>query len=268
MNDTILIAADPPQADVHTGVVAQTLRLDPADVESKLRFRAPEVFMAGSQEECAEAAKALRYAGLRFRVVDGRRLAAVPWPSVALSFVLGADGLIADTPEGVVSVPWSTDVFGVLCRPPQAFRAPESTPVTEPPTIGPAVCEATQWGALLDLYVERDGRIHRLLVSESITDFGGLGPAASVPPRDAVAETARVCLERFDCLRLDTRFDDVRPRQRFRMGDESFDIDMRKAYSYGTLLLRQLLVSVSPELGDLTQFEFASRLVYALRSED
>ena len=78
VNDTIFIVADPPQADVHSGLVARTLRLDPADVESKLSFRAPEVFMAGSREECNEAAGALRHAGLRFQVLDGRKLATVP----------------------------------------------------------------------------------------------------------------------------------------------------------------------------------------------
>ncbi|MEM7415601.1 MAG: hypothetical protein AAF389_08920 [Gemmatimonadota bacterium] len=268
MTDSTLVVTDPPHADVHTRLVAETLRLAPADVESKTRFGAPEVLMSGSETECEAAAKALRKAGLRVRVVDGRRLAGIPWPSVALSFAMGSEGLVADTPEGVMSVPWGADVLGILCRPPAGFVPPEEVGTSGAPPIGPAVADAAQWGAVLDLYVQKDVGVRRLLVTESMTDFSGLGPAASVPSRDAVSEAGQAMLNRFDGLRLDTRFDDVRPRQRFRMGDESFDIDMRKAYSYGTLLLRQLLGSISPDLGELTQWEFASRLVHLLRSED
>lgn len=266
VTDSTLLVADPPHVDVHARLASETLRLDPAVVESKARFRAPEVLMSGGEEECNTAARALRKAGLRVQVVEGRRLAGIPWPSVALSFALGSEGLVADTPEGVISVPWGTEVLGVLCRPPASFRPPEEATTSSPP-IGPEVADAAQWGSVLDLYIQREEGIRRLLVTEAMTDFGGLGPAASVPARDAVSEAGRALYDRFEVLRLDTRFDDVRPRQRFRMGDESFDIDMRKAYSYGTLLLRQLLGSISPDLGELTQWEFASRLVHLLRSE-
>ena len=264
MSDHTLIVTDPPHADVHARLVAQTLRLDETDVESKLRFGAPEVLMSGTEEECEAAAEELRRAGLRLKVVDGRRMAAVPWPSVALGFAFGADGLIADTPEGVVSIPWTDHVLGVVCRPPEGFAGGPAAPET-PPAIGPDVCEVAQWVSVFDLCFERDGRLSRLLLCEGVTDFGGLGPAASARDRDAVSEVARVCLDRFEHLALDTRFDGVRPRQKFRMGDESFDIDLRKAYSYGTLLLRQLMASLSKELADIPQYEFASRLVYALR---
>ena len=72
------------------------------------------------------------------------------------------------------------------------------------------------------------------------------------------------CERRFSHIEVDQRLSGVLPRQRFAMGDMRFDPDMRKNFSYGTLLLRQALNSVSPELGDLTQFELGSRLAYVL----
>lgn len=267
MSDHMLIVTDPPHADVHVRQVANTLRLDQADVESKLRFGAPEILMSGTDDECRVAADALRKSGLRLRVVDGRRMVAVPWPSMATGLAIGADGLIAETPEGVVSIGWGEDVLGILCRPPADFVAP-GPGATTPPSIGPEVSEVAQWRAILDIYFEKDGRLRRLLICEGLTDFGGLGPGAALHAREAVLEVSRVCLERFDHLALDTRFDGVRPRQRFRMGDESFDIDLRKAYSYGTLLLRQLLASLSKDLADIPQYEFASRLLYVLRNTE
>ena len=71
-------------------------------------------------------------------------------------------------------------------------------------------------------------------------------------------------IERFEHADVDTRLEHVRPRRRFSMGDESFDIDMRKMFSYGTLLLRQALMAVSPELGDLPQYELGTRVAYIL----
>ena len=69
---------------------------------------------------------------------------------------------------------------------------------------------------------------------------------------------------RFDQPTIDTRLENVRPRQRFAMGDDTFDMDLRKLFSYGTLLLRQALMAVSPELGSLTQYELGCRVAYVL----
>ena len=65
-------------------------------------------------------------------------------------------------------------------------------------------------------------------------------------------------------LHLDTRLENVRPRQRFIMGEAGFDPDQRKRYSFGTLLLCHILDSISPELRDVPQYELGSRLGYAL----
>jgi hypothetical protein len=56
----------------------------------------------------------------------------------------------------------------------------------------------------------------------------------------------------------------VRPRRRFVAGEAGFDMDLRKHYSFGTLLLRHALGSVSDEIKDLPHYEFGSRLACAL----
>jgi hypothetical protein len=82
-----------------------------------------------------------------------------------------------------------------------------------------------------------------------------------------MAATLAECVRRFTDLELDTRLDGVRPRSRFVMGIKNFDYDLRKLYSYGTLLLRQVLDSISPELRDLTHYDLGSRLAYVVSKQ-
>lgn len=264
MQPQILVVTDPPHGSVDTPAVAEILSISEHDAGLKMAFGAPEVLMATDPEPAREMALALREAGVAVKVLDGHALDRLPWPTPALSFAFGKDGLVADTPDGALSIGWDAKVFAVYCRPPVDFSAPEAPAVTDKEAItGREAAEASQWGAVLDLYVERDGTTRRLLVSEALTDFSAL--ALGGPTGDVVADMASQCRDRFENLVLDERFDRVRPRQRFRMGDESFDLDMRKLFSYGTLLLQQVLASVSDDLGSLTQYEYGSRLVYALR---
>lgn len=48
------------------------------------------------------------------------------------------------------------------------------------------------------------------------------------------------------------------------MGEAGFDPDLRKRYSFGTLLLCHILDSISAELRDVPQYELGSRMAYAL----
>jgi hypothetical protein len=79
--------------------------------------------------------------------------------------------------------------------------------------------------------------------------------------------TVSACRRYFHDIEIDSRLEGVRPRQRFVMGEQGFDLDLRKMYSFGTLLLRQALDAVSPELKDLTQYELGSRLAYVLHTQ-
>ena len=83
---------------------------------------------------------------------------------------------------------------------------------------------------------------------------------------DATPELVLELEERFPRLDVDRRLENVRPRQRFVAGVADFDMDLRKAFSFGTLLLRQILESISPDLRDVPQFEYASRLSYVMWS--
>lgn len=264
MQPQILVVTDPQHGSVDIPIVAEILGISEHDAGLKMAFGAPEVLMATDPEPARQMAAALGEAGVTVKVLDGHALDRLPWPTAALSFAFGKDGLVADTPDGVLSIGWDAPVFAVYCRPPAKFSAPEPPRVVDRDSVtGAEAAEASQWGAVLDLYVERNGETRRLLVSEALTDFSALSLGG--PIGDVVAETARQCSDRFEHLVLDERFDGVRPRQRFRMGDESFDLDMRKLFSYGTLLLQQVLASVSDDLGNLTQYEYGSRLVHALR---
>ena len=129
---------------------------------------------------------------------------------------------------------------------------------------GASLAEAIQWMAILDLYVTLDGELRRVSIVRDVTDFSGLGALRMPTANENMAATVAEVGRRFRRIDLDARLAGVLPRRRFAMGDTTFDPDLRKNFSYGTLLLRQALASVSPELGDLTQYEFSSRLAYVL----
>ena len=125
--------------------------------------------------------------------------------------------------------------------------------------------EAIQWGSMLDLYLDGDSGLERVTFARDITGFSGLTGMAGSSPAECMVETLTQCALRFDRFSLDRRLEGVRPRQRFTMGADDFDLDQRKLFSYGTLLLRQALNMVDATLGDLTQYELGSRLAWVLR---
>ena len=172
------------------------------------------------------------------------------------------------------AIPWSDRVFAVSCRPPEGFPVggPSGDVLSDGQIKlllesgdGPLQAEAIQWGSVLDLYIDRDAGLQRITFSSDLTDFSGLTEAESTPAEECMVETLTQCALRFDHFSLDRRLEGVRPRQRFTMGADNFDLDQRKLFSYGTLLLRQALNMVDSTLGDLTQYELGSRLAWVLR---
>ena len=127
---------------------------------------------------------------------------------------------------------------------------------------GMAVVEAIEWMANLDLYFVRDGALQRISIVQDLTDFSGLGPMKKRTAAENMAATLAGARHRFTQMRLDARLENVRPRRRFVGGDSAINPDLRKRYSFGTLLLRHILASISPVLRDLTQYELGSRLGY------
>lgn len=244
----ILVVSDPPHREVAHDAAAEILGLDIADLRAKVDFAAPEVLAASDEARAVEVATALRGSGLSVVVIDGCDLVDVPWPTSVSSFDFEADALVVRPEGGEVRLRYDTPITAVYCQPPAGFEAPE--PGRHGPASatgeggGFAISEDLEWTAHLDLYFTQGRRVRRIALVQDVAE--------------AVAE----CAHRFHGLRLDTRLENVRPRKRFIGGDADFDLDLRKAYSFGTLLLRQMLESISPDLRDLTHYEFASRLSY------
>jgi hypothetical protein len=103
----------------------------------------------------------------------------------------------------------------------------------------------------LDLYFHEEASLRRITIVPDALKLDG---------EREVKELVR----RFKRLRLDARLAGVRPRARFVLGDAGHDGPERRRYSFGTLLLRQVLESISPDLRAVPQYEFGSRLAYAL----
>lgn len=250
MQPQILVVSDPPHGDVDPRAVAEILELEVENARLKISFPAPEVVGASDPHRAEELASALQAAGLSVQVVDGKRLAELPWPEPAALVELGPEGLIARIADHIVKAHPSGRLLGVSCQPP-AEHSREASAVLDGASSNhdpSRVADALEWTPHLDVLLEHAGAWRRIALVDD------------VPRTLARIEGA------FPDADIDRRLDNVRPRQRFVAGEAGFDPDQRKAFSFGTLLLRQVLESISPDLRDIPQYEFASRLSYALRA--
>lgn len=248
-----LVATNPPHGDVAYEEAAAILRLSVDNLISKVRFPAPEILTAAEDERARGVAWALANVGLGVKVVDGGALARVPWPTPAASHAFEDEALVVRTEGRELRIWYGEPVVGVSCRPPSGFAPSEGVPTEEHALSGdpgPALSEPLEWVEHLDLYVTGEGSVERFVIVNDVSD--------------AVSQ----CERRFERITMDRRLEGVRPRQRFIPGEDAFDIDMRKAFSFGTLLLRQLLDSVSPDLRDLTHYEYGSRLAFVMAHAD
>lgn len=256
MEHATLVVSDPPHRDekeLDLERVAELLGLDIYVTRLKSLFSAPEILFAGEPKEASDFAAALAGTGLSVAVVSGSLLSEPPWPEPAASLTLDQSGLRATVGEKAVLVPAADEVLAVYCRPPLDLVSEVTVEATQAVRSGfaPAVMEAIQWLGILDFYFREDGQLRRATVVPQLLDLD---------PDDVVADL----LPRFSRLKLDSRLAAVRPRARFVMGEAGFDADKRKRYSFGTLLLCHLLESLDPDLRTITQYEYGSRLAYAL----
>jgi hypothetical protein len=261
-----LVVSDPPHGEVDLAAVAELLGLDVAGTRLKVAFPAPEVLSSADTGEAVEFAAALRGAGLTVAIIDGQRLAETPWPSPVTSLAFDRDGLTASLRADDVHVSFDAPVVGVYCSPSSDFFV---EPPTDPAKAigsgdGARIAESIQWMTVLDLYFEDGGSLRRVSIVPELADFSSLGELRRPTSADTMDALLDECRSRFARLKLDTRLAGVRPRQRFVMGETGFDPDLRKRYSFGTLLLCHVLDSISPELRDVPQYELGSRLSFAL----
>jgi len=273
LESSFLVVSDPPHdSSVNIDIVSSILGLEDNDARLKVGFRAPEVLEAADDDRCERVAESLRGAGLTVAVLDGRSLVGLPWPTTANAVALGEHGLMLTVGHELLPLPWDEDVIGVYCRPPIEARPPSdmkslaASSKDARTAAGLAVAEALEWMPHLDLFFHRDGELRRITIARDLTDFTGLGDVTGLSSDECMAATVAECEQRFANIVLDARLEDVRPRARFMLGIQDFDYDLRKAFSFGTLLLRSVLDTVSPELRDLTQYELGARLAYVLRT--
>jgi hypothetical protein len=261
-----LVVSDPPHGVVDVGSAAELLGLDLAGTRLKVKFPAPEVLSASDEREAREFAAELRGTGLSAAVIHGGRLDDIPWPDPVTALAFDDDGLTASLSNADVHLSYGQPVLGVFCKPPAGFSMKSTVNVLEAMERGdgPRIAEGIQWMTILDLYFREGGRVRRISVVPGLADFSSLGALRGATSAETMRSILEECTARFDDVELDTRLEDVRPRQRFIMGEAGFDPDLRKRYSFGTLLLCHILDSISAELRDVPQYELGSRMAYAL----
>lgn len=249
MQPQILVVSDPPHGEVDVSAMSETLGLDEETTRLKVDFPAPEILAATGPQRAHDLAQDLGDQGLQTRVIAGDALAELSWPRLAVDLSFGQNALVANVEGGTVTIPYSASVWCVSCNPPEGFSKEAQVTLHEAMASsgGPTVAEALEWTHHVDLYAVTVEGARRLSIVED--------------PRTALEEIERL----FHRVGVDRRLDGVRPRQRFVAGEAGFDLDLRKAFSFGTLLLRQVLQSISEELRDLPQYEFASRVSFATR---
>ena len=263
----ILVVSDPPHGNVDAAALGGLLGLPTEDARLKLSYPAPEVLSSSDAARADEVARDMEEAGMSVVIVDAERLLDMPWAAPASWFEFGPEALVVRTGNNDVAIHYDEPVVGVYCAPP-ADSTPNPSPPRHSAAASPEVeaglkaAESLEWMPHLDLYYQRDGRARRVTIARDLSDFAGLHNLRQPTAAESMSATVEECIRSFKAIELDRRLEGVRPRQRFRMGDPSFDPDLRKLFSYGTLLLRQVLDSMAPGFGDLTQYEFGSRLAY------
>jgi hypothetical protein len=253
-----LVVSDPPHGEVDLGATAELLGLDVFAARLKASFRAPEVMAATDPLRAGEFAAALRATGFDVSILDGAILAAMPWPDPVSTLAFDASHLQATIRDEGVAIPYDAEVVAVHCAPPDDRPTVPTTSRTSTLDLeravasghGPTIAEAVQRRSILDLYFR---------------DAGSLRRATIVPDllKSEMGPVKKEVVRRFRSLRLDDRLAGVRPRAPFGVG-AGFDGRDRRRYSFGTQMLREVLESIAPELRAIPQYEFGSRLAYAL----
>ena len=263
MERQALVVADPPHGKVDHQAVADVLGLELADASLKIGFTAPEVLRASDPARAVPFAHLVRETGLSVAVIDGADLARVPWPAPLSSFTFGREGIVGEAHGTGVIVRYDEPVVAVYCKPPANYRRP-ATPPLGSEAEGLAIAEAIDGLSILDLHFESGGGLARVSIVQDVTDFTALGGLRGATPEESMAAVLKECGRRFAHLHVDARLEGVRPRRRFVAGEAGFNMDLRKHYSFGTLLLRHTLASISADLKDLPHYEYGSRLGCAM----
>lgn len=252
MSIPTLVVSDPPHGEVDLESAAKLLELDGISTRLKASFGAPEVMHASASGEAVIFGAALQRTGFRVQIVAGARLNDPQWPDPVSGLTFDGSFMQASTPTSVVRVPYDAQVLAVHCQPPgyRHTRVPDELERAITSGHGPTIADAIQRMSIVDVYFRDEGTLRRVTI---------------VPERLRL-ETDVVLKDmgrRFKNLTLDARLKGVRPRAPFSIG-QSFDGSERRRFSFGTMMLRLVVESIAPELRTIPQYEFGSRLAYAL----
>ena len=252
MSIPTLVVSDPPHGEVDLEVAARLLELDGLATRLKASFGAPEVMHASTRDEGVMFGAALKRTGFKVQILDGARLDEPQWPEPVSGLTFDGSFMQGTTGAEAIRVPYDAKILAVHCQAPnyRHTRVPEEFERAIASGHGPTIAEAIQRMAIVDVYFREGGTLRRVTI---------------IPERLRL-ESDQVLKEmkkRFKNLCLDARLAGVRPRAPFSAG-QGFDGSERRRYSFGTLRLREVLESIAPELRAVPQYEFGSRLAYAL----
>lgn len=259
MTAPTLVVSNPPHDGVEVGSAAELLGLDVFATRLKASFAAPEVLAQAGASSAVGIAVALRKTGWKVTILPGHELADIPWAAPATSMAFDETSFRVMVGGRSLEIDYATECVAVVCQPPEGFTVNRPLDLDQAFASGhsPTIAEAAQEHGLIDLYFRNGGVVRRVMVVPALF---------RIDLDDVVQELSR----RFSALRLDRRLVGVRPRARFKKGEGEVREDRaagrprRRLYSFGTADLADLLEAISPELREAPQYEFGSRIAYAL----
>ena len=275
MSDRHLLISDPPHGDVDAAEGASHFGLAAAEVRMKANYGLPEIWFAGEDEaKLADTAAALEAIGFNSVLVAGSDLVEIPGQSPAVSFAFTDGGLSVEGDDSGWTMAYDTPSLGVICRPrggaldaKQATRSITShflstgrMGIGRP---GPGTSQ-DEPGALpfLDLYAPSDNGLLRISIVQEITSFSQL-PADSSSGQSPMQNLVAECENRFESMYVDHRLEDMTLRGPARVMTGAPPAGPARAgFSFATEALAGLLVSLSPDLRDISQPDLSARLAY------
>lgn len=260
MSNWTLLISSPPHGAVDVRAAAPILDLIPVEVNLKVHYPIPEIWLADEDPaRMAAAADALRAAGVNLVSVTGDQLVNIPAQRLVHSLDVAPDVVIAVTSHARVAITPADNVFVVVStsRPPEEGAA----------TIGEQTVEGLQISELapfFDIYVEREYGADRLTIFGDVVDFGIMGEQRGPSNARNLQQLAKLLEEQQPTWQFDRRLVNLQLRRKYRASSQPLR-ENRRGYSYASRGFTELLASIAPSWAEPAQAEFTSRLVYLTR---
>lgn len=254
-----LVISNPPHGVVDTFKAAPVLGLIPVEVNLKVHYPIPEIWLAEEDPAVAQqAAAVLRDAKAHVVTTGSDALAAVPAQRVIRSFAFGETGMTVTLRNGKAEIPYAYPTLAVHCVP-QPPPGGTGAPPLQVDGDGTVVSEASPF---LDLYLRSQTGVVRLALYAELLDFSGLGERMVSSHARNMAQLMEAFKERFTAVHLDARLVNMQLRRRLGVGTPATRENTRRGFSYASPGLHDLLNVVAPELVGVGQSDLSSRLVY------